>query len=222
MKPSVFAISTLMLSLAILVARSAHAGPMLPCLPAALSANGNILVLNDRTYDDPDETHVRHVKTSTYRIIRKYVDLNYGLRLNGPETYFADPLWEVVFPDHGKPPFLDCGYTLVTDDGEYLVFVHDSWMLKPGLSIFRRRDHPGQPFGGPGPDHGVLIRDITLPEYLPRSKDNPSFIVMTDHTPQWYAGGHFAFSPDNQTLTFTDKAGASLQFTLATGAIHRP
>ena len=37
----------------------AHAGPLLPCVTATLSAQGNILVLNDLTYDDPDETHGR-------------------------------------------------------------------------------------------------------------------------------------------------------------------
>ena len=210
-----------MLSLATLATPSVHAGPMLPCLTATLSANGNILVMNDRTYDDPDQTHARRAVTSTYRVLRKYIDLNFGLRLDGPDAYFADPLWEVVFTNNGKAPFLDCGYTLVTNDAEYLVFVHDSWMFKPGLSIFRRRDHPGQSFGGPGPDHGVLIRDIDLPEYLPRSKDDPSLIIMTDHTPQWYAGGHFAFSPDNQTLIYTDHSGVSLRFTLATGSVDR-
>ncbi len=220
MKRTALVTAALLLLLCTIASPLTYAGPMLPCLTAALSANGNILVVNDRTYDDPDETHGRRAKVSTYQILQRYVDLNFGLRLNGPDSYWADPLWKVVLTNNGKPPFLDCGYTLVTNDGEYLVLVHDSW-VGPGLSIYRRRDHPGQPFGGSGPDHGVLIREIPLPEFLPRSKDNPSMIMMTDHTPQWYAGGHFTFSPDNQTLTYTEHSGAVVQITLSTGSLQR-
>jgi hypothetical protein len=51
----------------------------------------------------------------------------------------------------------------------------------------------------PGPDHGVLIRKIPLNELWP-PEQIPEMI--TDHTPQWFASGTFAFSPspDNRTL----------------------
>jgi hypothetical protein len=172
-------------------------------------------VVNELTYDDQDESHARYPRTSTFRVFRRYVDLNEGLRLNGPNTYWADPLWSVVFANSGKPHLIACPYTLVTDDGEYLVLV-GSFFEQAALSIYRRRDHPGQSFGGPGPDHGVLVRQIPLldlwpPEHIPE--------IITDHTPQWFASGTFEFSSDNRTLIHKTRWGKILQISLVTGEI---
>lgn len=193
----------------------AHAGPLPSCIGATLSANGRILVVNERTFDDPDETHVRRVRTSTFRVFPRYTDINQGLRLDGPNSYWANPMWSLVFKNGDRGPFITCPYTLVSDDGEFLILVGD-WFSLNSLSIYRRRDHPGQPFGGPDPDHGVLIRQIPLselwtPEHLPQT--------ITDHTPQWYAGGTFAFSPDNRTLIHKTRWGQTLSIDLATGKV---
>src|SRR5882757_394255 len=94
-------------------ASRAHAGPLPPCIAATLSANNNILVVNDLAYDDPDETHARIPRTSTFRVLRRYVDINEGLRLNGPNAYWAGSLWSVVFTSSGKRPLIACPYTLV-------------------------------------------------------------------------------------------------------------
>jgi hypothetical protein len=193
----------------------AHAGPPMPCIVATLSPNGGILVVNELTYDDPDETHVRYFQTSTFRVLRRYVDINEGLRLNGPNAYWAHPLWSVVFTRSGKPPLIGCPYTLVTDDGEYLILVGD-FFQQTALSIYRRRDHPGQPFGGPGPDHGVLVRQIPLSDLWPPERIPET---MTDHTPQWFASGTFAFSPDNRTLIHKTRWGKSIAISLETGEI---
>jgi hypothetical protein len=195
----------------------AHAGPLLPCLTATLSAQGHILVLNDLTYDDPDETHGRRPVTSTFRVLRRYVDLNEGLRLNGPSSYWADALWKVVLTNDRRSPFSACSYTLVTEDGEYLILVGGE-IGGQALTIYRRRDHPGQPFGGPGPDHGVLIKQISWSQLFP-SETAP--VMFTDETPQWYAGGHFVFSPDNQKLIYTTPNGKILHVSLSTGEITR-
>jgi len=171
-------------------ASRAHAGAPPPCIAATLSANNNILVVNDLVYDDPDETHARRPRTSTFRVLQRYVDINEGLRMNGPNAYWAGFLWSVVFTSDGKTPLISCRYTLVTDDGEFLVLIGD-FFGPVALSIYRRRDHPGLPFGGPGPDHSVLIRQIPLldlwpPEHIPR--------MINDHTPLWFASGTFVFS----------------------------
>ena len=71
----------------LVTARTASAGPMPPCIEATLSANGRVLVTNQLTYDSPDENHDRHVIRSAFRVLRRYVDLNEHLRLNGPDTY---------------------------------------------------------------------------------------------------------------------------------------
>jgi hypothetical protein len=196
-------------------ASRAHAGPLPPCIAATLSANNNILVVNNLAYDDPDETHARIPRTSTFRVLRRYVDINEGLRLNGPNAYWAGSIWSVVFTSSGKTPLIACPYTLVTDDGEFLVLISD-FFGPAALSIYRRRDHPGLPFGGPGPDHGVLIRQIPLldlwpPEHIP--------VMITDHTPLWFASGTFVFSPDNRTLIHKTRWGKTLQISLVTGEI---
>jgi hypothetical protein len=197
-------------------ASSAHAGAMMPCITATLSANGRILVLNDLTYDDPDESHPRSPKTSTFRVLSRYAEPNEGLRLNGPDTYWADTLWSVVFTSN-KPPVIACPYTLVTDDGEYLILVGDGFFgQSTTLFIYRRRDHPGQPFGGPGPDHGVLVRQIRLHD-LWSQEQIPQMI--TDHTPRWFASGTSSFSPDNRTLIHKTRWGKTLEISLVTGEI---
>jgi hypothetical protein len=66
----------------------------MPCIVATLSANNSILVVNELTYDDQDESHARYPRRSTFRVFRRHVDFNEGLRLNGPNTYWADPSLE--------------------------------------------------------------------------------------------------------------------------------
>jgi hypothetical protein len=196
---------------------SAHAGPLIPCIAATLSANGSILVVNELTYDDPNESHIRHVTSSTFRVLRRYVDLNEYLRMNGPDAHFANPIWSVVLTNSDRERMTACPYTLVTDDGEYLILVRGAFSFQNVLSIYRRRDHPGQPFGGPGPDHGVLVRQIPLAELWP-----PEHIpnMMTDHTPSWFASGTFAFSADNRTLIHKTRWGKTLQISLETGEVR--
>jgi len=192
----------------------AHAGPLMPCVTATLSANSRILVLNELTFDDPDETRPRHWRTSTFRVLSRYAELNEGMRLNGPDAYWAHTLWSVVFTS-AKAPAIACPYALVTDDGEYLIFVGSGYIGTAALSIYHRRDHPGQPVGA-GPDHGVLVREIPLRDLWPQERipDN-----ITDHTPQWFASGTFSFLPDNQTLVHRTRWGTTFLISLATGEI---
>jgi hypothetical protein len=172
--------------------------------------------LNELTYDDPDESHPRYPRTSTFRVLSRYAEINEGLRLNGPDAYWAHTLWSVVFTNV-KPPVIACPYALVTDDGEYLILVGSGYFGGGTvLSIYRRRDHPGQPFGGPGPDHGVLVREIPLRDLWPPERIPE---MITDHTPQWFASGTFSFSPDNRTLIHTTRWGTTLLISLVTGAI---
>jgi hypothetical protein len=48
----------------------------------------------------------------------------------------------VVFTSSGKTPLIACPYTLVTDDGEFLVLIGD-FFGPAALSIYRRRIIPG-------------------------------------------------------------------------------
>ena len=195
-------------------ASSAHASALMPCITATLSANSRILVLNDLTYDDPDETHPRYPRTSTFRVFRREVEPNEGHRLNGPDAYWAHALWSVVFTNRER--VIACPYALVTDDGEYLILVGIGYLEGVALSIYCRRDHPGQPLGGSGPDHGVLVREIPLHDLWP-PEQIPDMI--TDGTPQWFASGTFSFTPDNRTLIHKTRWGQTLLISLVTGEI---
>lgn len=191
-----------------------YAGPMPQCVAATLSADGNILVINDLTLEK--EGSRQKFKTSTFRVLHRLNEINAGLRLDGPDKYWSFPLWSVVFTRE-KSDFIACPYTLVTNDGEYLVFIHD-WFARTALSIYRRSNHPGQPFSGQFPDHGVLIRDIPLSEIW--AEHMPPTAAITDHTPQWYAEGTFVFS-GNQTLIHKTRWNQIVQIDLATGKVTR-
>lgn len=110
----------------LLFSEAAYAGPLLPCLSSTQSANGRVLVTSTLSFDDPDETHPRTVVSSVYQVYRRYTDPNEGLRLNGPNAYWADPFWKVEFRRNSKSFAVTCSYILVPDDGEYLVFVGSS------------------------------------------------------------------------------------------------
>ena len=194
----------------------AHAGPPMPCIRATLSANGRILVVNDMTFDDPDETHARFIRGATLRVMSRYSEPNQGITMNGPNSYWAHEMWSVVFKNPDRGPVVGCPYTLVTDDGEFLVLVGDGFLGSDALSIYRRQNHPGQPIVVYGPDHGALVRKVQLSELWPSERIEH---MITDATPQWFAGGTFAFSADNRTLVHKSRWGQTKSIDLATGKV---
>jgi hypothetical protein len=46
-------------------------GSLFACVGATLSTNQHVLVINDLTLDDPDETHIRKVTGSTFHIVQQ-------------------------------------------------------------------------------------------------------------------------------------------------------
>jgi hypothetical protein len=193
----------------------AHAGPPMPCITATLSANGQILVINELTFDDPDETHARGARTSTFRVLSRYAEINQGRRMDGPNSYWAHPMWSLAFKNNDRGPVV-CPYTLVTDDGEFLVIVGLGFLGNDGLTIYRRREHPGQPIVDPGPDHGVPVRQVPLSDLWPPERIQH---FITDATPRWFAEGTFAFSPDSRMLIHKTRWGQTLSIDLATGKV---
>jgi hypothetical protein len=202
----------------LLSALRSYAGSLSACVGATLSANQHVLVINDLTFDDPDETHIRKVTGSTFHIVQQVNEPNSGLRMSGPDHYWPQwrlgSLWSVPFSSYQSPGFVACPYVLVTDDAEFLILLENG-PSRTALRIYRRREHPGQLRIDKGPDHGVLVRAISVDEIRPA----PSSVLgrtWTDHTPQWYSGGDWIFSKDNRTLLFRMEKN-SLQIDLATG-----
>ncbi|HEY6414059.1 MAG TPA: hypothetical protein VIX42_10245 [Edaphobacter sp.] len=120
-------------------------------------------------------------------------------------------MWSLVFENSGRP-VVSCPYTLVTDDGEFLVLVHAGLWANNALSIYRRQRLPGESFGG----HGVLVREIPLSELWPADRIQHS---ITDEGPEWFAGETFAFSADNRTLIHKTRWGQTLSIDLLTGKV---
>jgi hypothetical protein len=81
--------------------------------------------------------------------------------------------------------------SLITDDGEFLIVLNE-YATDSALRIYRRRDHLGDPVRE-APDHGVFIKSIALREIWPAHK-LPNVQIVTDESPQWFAGGTFEFS----------------------------
>jgi len=198
-----------------LFSETAYAGPLLPCLSSTQSADGKVLVTSTLSFDDPDETHPRTVVSSVYQVYRRYTDPNEGLRLNGPNAYWADPFWKVEFRRNSKSFAVTCSYILVPDDGEYLVFVGSS-PLENAFTIYHHRSH--DPSLGPlVSQQGKLVREIKRAELWP---SDPADNAWTDHTPQWFAGGVFAFSSDEKRFIYQDKSGRKLEIDLRTGELR--
>jgi len=64
---------------------------------------------------------------------------------------------------------------------------------------------------------GELVREIKHAELWPSDSSDG---IWTDHTPQWFAGGIFAFSPDEKRITYQDKSGRKVEIDLRTGGLN--
>ena len=198
----------------LLFSAAAHAGPLLPCLTATQSADGNVLVTDTLSFDDPDENQTRNIVSSVFQVYQRYSDLNEGLRLNGPNAYWADPFWKVEFKRDAKSSPEACSYVLVPNDGEYLVFV-GSTFTSVAVTIYHHRAYDPS-LGRFVSQQGVLVRHIRLSDLFP---SDPPVDIITDHTPLWFAGGTFKFSLDQKKLNYQDKIGRRVEIGLANGEI---
>jgi hypothetical protein len=199
------------------------AGPLSQCIGATLSADHHVLVINELTFNDPDETHVRKVTGSTFRVLEPVREPNAGLRMSGPNLYWPSgdlgAGWGVRFSSSDSAWVPACPYVLVTNDAEFLILLESS-PSRIAMRIYRRREHPGQPLIDKAPDHGVLIRAVPLNEIQPAAS-SPLQMTFTDHTPQWYSHGDWTFTTDNKTLVFRGKTFGTVHIDLATGAVSK-
>jgi len=194
------------------------AGALMPCVKASSSASGNFLVVTTMEYQSADAHKVQQV---TLDIFPKETFINAKDRVVSPSTFWNNsPLWSVVLNSANSRPWVPaCPVSLVTDDGEFLVIIGSDVVAGGSpLRIFRRRDHPGKPFGGQGPDHGVLVRDIPLNQLWPAGKLSEASVI-TDESPEWYAGGTFVFSSDSRTLVHKSRWGATVRVKLSDGSV---
>ncbi|MGB2605188.1 MAG: hypothetical protein WBC78_16440 [Candidatus Sulfotelmatobacter sp.] len=194
----------------------ALAGPLPPCVKAVSSPNGNFLVISDAQLE-PEQGNIARVRQVSLRVFPKENFINAKDRVIAPVTYWANWVqWSVVLDSTNSRPVPGCPLSLITDDGEFLV-VLNVHATDSAFRIYRRRDHLGDPVRD-GPDHGVFIKDITLREIWPADK-LAGVQILTDETPQWFAGGTFEFSADSRLLTHKTRWGSTVRINLEDGSV---
>jgi hypothetical protein len=203
--------------------RLANAGAIPPCVTGASSTNKSFLVLTDIQTTDISP-QLKKVQQISFRVVAEetLVRANYKVAL--PVTYWSWSPWTVVLKsDAADWAFTSfCPLPLITGDGEVLVLLSTGagYLAGPALRIYRRRDHPGDPMR-PGPDHGVLIRDISLKELWPADKDSNYTYSSDNDMSEWYAGGQFEFSPNQGELIHRTRWGSTVYINLHNGSVQQ-
>jgi hypothetical protein len=204
----------------------AGAGP--PCVKAVSSSNGNFIVVSDFQLGPagPEYGGAKTVQRVSLLVFPRENFINAKGGVTSTAIFWTDFLrWSVIIEPSGTRPIPGCPFPLITDDGEFLIVLSESAIDfgDPALRIYRRRDHPGEPrpVGEPrpeGPDHGIVVKDISLneiwpPGHLPR--------LVSDETPQWFDGGTFEFSPDCRMLIHKTRWGNTVNINLPDGSIAK-
>jgi hypothetical protein len=194
------------------------AGALPPCTKAVTSKNGKFLVITTAQLVPWNENSFRAERVSL-DVFPKEKFINAKDRVDSGESYWSDSVqWSVIL-DKSKPhPVPPCPMPLISDDGEFLIILNEGVTnMGIALRIYRRRDHPGEPLRT-GPDHGVLVREVPIRDLWPKS-EIPHLQVITDETPQWFAGGKLDFSADNRYLFFTTRFRTTVRIDLQNGSV---
>jgi hypothetical protein len=192
-------------TLAILTcASAAMAGTPAPCIRAVGSASGDFLVVTDAEF--PHELPARAERVTLHVISKETFVDDPNHEVASPNTYWSSGGWSVVLKK-GERFMSGCPLSLITANGEFLILL-DAYDFDSALRIYRR---PEQGY------HGVLVRDIALKELWPSDKQEPT--VVTDHTPDWFAGGTFTFSADSHVLIHKTRWGNTVHIHLPDGSV---
>lgn len=198
----------------------AVAGAFPPCVKAVSSKNGNFLVLSTLRREPIEGSRFTHTVGVTLEVFPKENFINAKDSVNASAQFWTDwPQWTIVLDSQYGRPIPGCPLSLVSDDGEFLVLLNEGTIIfgDPALRIYRRRDHPGDPVRE-GPDRGVFIRDIPLREIWPEAR-LPGHELVTDETPQWFAGGTFDFSENSRVLIHKTRWGNTVRIGLLDGSV---
>jgi hypothetical protein len=205
------------------------AGQPPPCVKAASSENANSLVISDVQLELPEgEMGIAKIIQFSFDVFPREKFSNAKDRTTVPATFWAGSgaQWRIVLASGDKENWAfvrSCPLPLVTDDGEFLILLaavpamSDDW----GVMRIYRWDRTSSEI----PGHARLIREIPLREiwpplrltWPPGAPENPR--QATDETPQWYAGGTFAFSLDNRNLVHKTQWGNTIKINLENGPV---
>ena len=207
----VFQVLALLVTGFVLSSPSAFASALFPTVRAGSSANGKFLVILEYGYENSAE-EIKVIKQITYRVLQKEDFINNYHRFQSQATYWSNSwtYWEVTIPAGSAP---DGGLPLLTDDGAFLVFVSFIWPMSAEtnvVTIYQKQDRTGQ-----------LVRTLQLKDVW-TAEERKTHILQsgaTDHTPSWFYGGDFAFSPDNKHFIYTTSWGKRKVINLEHGEV---
>jgi len=185
-----------------------------PNVRASRSTNGRFLVLTEREYDNPDPHAVRRIVRATYQVLESDTFINSKDRLTTPAPFWSESAlsWQVSPEGNdGRRVF----WPLISNDGQSLVLVGLTAAVPGGavLKIYRKKMFEGS-----------LVRSLQITDLWTAKEVDPDgkgIFMVTDATPNWFAGGFLAFSPDDQTLIYCTQWNDRVSIRLADGAISR-
>lgn len=178
----------------------AFASPPFVCVKAASSANGEFLAVTDLEMQPGSN----YVKQTTMTVLKKTMLEGTREGFSVPSTYWAD--WPALKIAFGRSDGIGvCPLALITNDGKYLVLLKVGAVPDIALRIYA--------IGG------VRVKDVGLKEVWPGKQLAVEPKIITDATPQWFAGGTFVFTSGNRALIHKTRFGNTVRITLETGAV---
>lgn len=198
-------LSVLMVSTAFSLPARGSAGA--PLIRASQSANGKFLVVMELELRNSHE-----IIRSNYRILQVETFINAKDRLDSSGVFWTDTPWTVTVEGGGA------FYPLISNDGQYLVLLRlappfpDS---QPVLEIYHREFSAGTL-------KTIAVRQIAISDlWTPReiNPDGAGLFIQTGATPQWFAGGSFNFTDDDENLTYRTQWNDVLTIRLVDGTI---
>jgi hypothetical protein len=185
-----------------------------PNVRASRSTNGRFLVLTETEYDNPDPRAVRRIVRTTYQVMEAEMFINRKDRLVTPAPFWSESAlsWQITPEGNdGVRVF----WPLVSNDGQSLVLVGITAAVPGGavLKIYRKKMFEGS-----------LVRSFQITDLWTANEVDPHgkrIFTVTDATPEWFAGGFLAFSPDDQTLIYRTQWNDRVSIRLADGMISR-
>lgn len=207
--------------------------PLHPCVKAVSSENAASLVISNIQHEPllGEKVIARRIQQFSFEVFPNEKHINAKDKTMARATFWADESWAqwgIVLNarEHANWAFTSsCPLPLVTDDGEFLILLATVPAVSVDWGVLRiyRRDRTAQDI----PSHGRLIREIPLkeiwtPPILTWQSAATKETTSDGETPEWYAGGTFAFSLDNQNLIYKTQWGNSIRVSLENGSVSIP
>lgn len=195
----------------IIAAFALHASPLPPDVKAATSANGRFLVVAEYKYENPD-VPIGRIAYVTYSVLEREEFINAKDKPGSSSTYWSESAesWSFTlsFKQSGS------AWPLISNDGKHVILfavVPPVGGEQQVLSLYEKKNFKG-----------LMIRSYKLKELWSPIQIDPSgkgIVMVTDATPEWFAGSMFDISTDDRKLIYKTRWGNTMQIDLHDGAV---